>query len=163
MTDCFFHIVLYRPEIPYNTGNIIRVCANVGAELHLIKPLGFDLSESKLKRAALDYSDLTLVTEHDSLNEYIDQYPCRRLFGTSSWNDKDYTDLSYLSGDTFIFGPESSGLPDDVMKTIHRSRRLFIPMAPGNRSLNLSNSVAIVVYEAWRQVGFTGSIKRDKH
>lgn len=162
MTDCFFHIVLYRPEIPYNTGNIIRLCANIGAELHLIRPLGFNLSESKLKRAALDYSDLTLVTEHDSLNEYINQYPLRRLFGTSSWNDTNYTDPSYRSGDTFIFGPESCGLPDDIMKTIRRSRRLTIPMAPGNRCMNLSNSVAVVVYEAWRQVGFTDSIKRDK-
>ncbi len=162
MTDCFFHIVLYRPEIPYNTGNIIRLCANIGAELHLIRPLGFNLSESKLKRAALDYSDLTVVTEHDSLNEYINQYPSRRLFGTSSWNDTNYTDPSYRPGDTFIFGPESCGLPDDIMKTIHQSRRLTIPMAPGNRCMNLSNSVAVVVYEAWRQVGFTDSIKRDK-
>ena len=162
MIDCFFHIVLYRPEIPYNTGNIIRLCANIGAELHLIRPLGFNLSESKLKRAALDYSDLTLVTEHDSLDEYINQYPLRRLFGTSSWNNKGHTDPSYRLDDTFIFGPESSGLPDDIMKRIHRSRRLTIPMAPGNRSMNLSNSVAVVVYEAWRQLGFTGSTKRVK-
>ena len=148
------HIVLYRPEIPYNTGNIIRLCANVGAELHLIRPLGFELTEAKLRRASLDYSDLTVVTEHENLEDYVKKYPERICYATSARSRRYYSDIKFGSNDSYLFGPESSGIPPAVLDTIPRERHLLIPMKPGNRSLNIANSVSIIAYEAWRQNNF---------
>ena len=151
-----FHIVLYSPEIPYNTGNIIRLCANTGSTLHLIRPIGFQMEESRLKRAALDYSDLAVVTEYDHLNIYLATHPERRVFVSSSRNTREYTEPEYTEGDSFLFGPESAGLPDGVIESFSMEVRIRIPMAPSNRSLNLANAVAIIIYEAWRQIGFSG-------
>jgi len=151
-----FHIVLYSPEIPYNTGNIIRLCANTGSTLHLIRPIGFQMEESRLKRAALDYSDLAVVTEYDHLDIYLATHPERRVFVSSSRNTREYTEPEYTEGDSFLFGPESAGLPDGVIESFSVEERIRIPMAPCNRSLNLANAVAVVIYEAWRQIGFSG-------
>ena len=157
-----FHIVLFRPEIPYNTGNIIRLCANVGAELHLIRPLGFEMDEAHLRRAALDYTDLAIVTEYDSLEEYLVKYSDRRLFAISARAAHYYTEVQYKSTDSFIFGPESVGLPDSILQMFPNEQKLVIPMMPDNRSLNVANAVSIVAYEAWRQLGFAGkSLLRD--
>ena len=112
-----FHVILYKPEIPYNTGNIIRLCANVGAELHLIRPLGFEMTEARLKRAALDYTDLTIVTEHESLESYVGNFPNRRLFAATAKAKHSYADIDFLEDDSFLFGSESSGLPDDLLGT----------------------------------------------
>ena len=157
MVEDLVHIVLYKPEIPYNTGNIIRLCANVGAQLHLIHPLGFELSESKLRRAALDYSDLAVVTEHEDYQAYLNKFPNRRIFATSAWSKNFYTEHEYGDNDSFLFGPESAGLPEEIVKTIPEERRILIPMAPGNRSLNIANSVSVIAYESWRQRGFEGA------
>ena len=156
MSESCFHIILFRPEIPYNTGNIIRLCANVGAELHLIRPLGFEMDEARLRRAALDYTDLTMVTEHDSLEEYLVKYSERRLFAISARAACYYTEIRYTSTDSFIFGPESVGLPDSILRLFPSEQTLVIPMMPSNRSLNVANAVSVVAYEAWRQLGFPG-------
>ena len=148
------HIVLYKPEIPYNTGNIIRLCANVGAELHLIHPLGFQLTEAKLRRAALDYSDLTVVTEHENLEDYRKMYPDRVFYATSARARRYYSEIEFGTNDSYIFGPESSGITPTVLDTIPTERHLLIPMKPGNRSLNIANVVSIIAYEAWRQNSF---------
>ncbi len=149
-----FHVVLYRPEIPPNTGNIIRLCANTGACLHLIRPLGFVLDERRLRRAGLDYHEWADVREHDSLERFEMQAQPARLFAFSSRAERRYCDESYREGDAFLFGSETRGLPDEVLSALPRSRQLRIPMKPGNRSLNLSNAVAVVCYEAWRQRAF---------
>jgi tRNA (cytidine/uridine-2'-O-)-methyltransferase len=151
-----FHVVLYKPEIPYNTGNIIRLCANIGAELHLIRPLGFEMTESRLRRAALDYSDLTIVTERESLDSYLLDFPERRLFAASAKAKHSYAETEYRENDSFLFGSESSGLPDDLLSTFLEERKLLVPMMPNNRCLNIANSVSIIAYEAWRQLGFFG-------
>ena len=151
-----FHIVLYKPEIPYNTGNIIRLCANTGSTLHLIRPIGFEMEESRLKRAALDYSDLAIVTEYEHLDTYLSTHAQRRIFVASSRNKREYTDPKYTEGDSFLFGPESAGLPDAVIERFSSEGRIRIPMMPSNRSLNLANAVAVVIYEAWRQIDFSG-------
>ena len=151
-----FHIILYKPEIPYNTGNIIRLCANTGSTLHLIRPIGFEMEESRLKRAALDYSDLAVVTEYDHLDIYLASHPGRRVFVASSRNKREYTEPRYTEGDSFLFGPESAGLPDSVIDSFSLEQRIRIPMMPSNRSLNLANAVAVVIYEAWKQVDFSG-------
>lgn len=152
-----FHIVLYEPEIPPNTGNIIRLCANTGCQLHLIEPLGFDLDDAKLKRAGLDYDEYASVKTHQSLNEFLLSVPHKRLFGLSTHGVKTFYDLKYEDGDAFLFGPETRGLPKDVREALGKDYVLRIPMRPDNRSLNLSNTAAIVVYEAWRQCGFSGA------
>ena len=152
-----FHVILYQPEIPPNTGNIIRLCANTGSKLHLIQPLGFSLDEKQLRRAGMDYRDLTDVTTWPDLDACLQQIPAERLFAFSSKVAKPYTDVAYRAGDALMFGPETRGLPRAVMDAVADDRRLTIPMRDGNRSLNLSNSVAVVVYEAWRQCGFTGA------
>lgn len=148
-----FHIVLLEPEIPQNTGNIIRLCANCGATLHLIRPLGFRLDDRQMKRAGLDYHDRMDMQVHDSLDAYRDTQPDSRLFGFSSRGKNRYTDIRYQAGDTLLFGSETRGLPEPVHAALGADL-LRIPMQAGSRSLNLSNSVAIVVYEAWRQSGF---------
>ena len=151
------HVVLYQPEIPPNTGNVIRLCANSGASLHLLRPLGFDLDHAKLRRAGLDYHEFADVSVHDDLDTFIARIAPRRLFALSTRGQSRHDEVAYADGDAFLFGPETRGLPQDVLDAIDPARRLCLPMRPGNRSLNLSNAVAVVVYEAWRQLGFDGS------
>jgi len=152
-----FHVVLFEPQIPPNTGNIIRLCANTGAQLHLIKPLGFSPTDSKLKRAGLDYHDWASVHQHDSLDAFKETVRPPRLFAISTRGTCNYVDVSYQPDDALLFGPETRGLPQTVLDALPKNHILRIPMQPHNRSLNLSNAVAIVLYEAWRQQGFTGA------
>ena len=153
-----FHIVLFEPEIPANTGNIIRLCANTGSELHLIRPLGFDMDDKKLRRAGLDYHEFAPVQEYDSLDEFIEKVKPNRIFGISTKGQKYVHDIHYEQGDAFLFGPETRGLPEDVREGLGQENVLRIPMQPTNRSLNLSNAVSLMVYEAWRQLEFKGSV-----
>lgn len=154
-------MVLYQPEIPPNTGNIIRLCANTGACLHLIRPLGFALDERRLRRAGLDYHEWARVNEHDSLDAFNQQVGPARLFALTTRARRVFSEVRYRPGDAFLFGPETRGLPGGVLETLAASRRLKIPMMPESRSLNLSNAVAVMCYEAWRQHGFeTGSATR---
>ena len=148
------HVVLYRPEIPPNTGNIIRLCANTGCDLHLVGPLGFELDEPRLRRAGLDYREWTRIREHASLDAFDATHAPRRTFAFSTRSETRYCDVTFGRGDALLFGPETSGLPDSVLARYPRGRRLHIPMRPESRSLNLSNAVAIAVYEAWRQLSF---------
>lgn len=155
------NVVLVRPEIPQNTGNIIRLCANVGASLHLIKPLGFDLSDRKLTRASLDYIDIADVVVHDSLQDLFQSLELTRCFGALVNGYTSYTSPTYRVGDTMIFGQESIGLDESTISLIPKDNLVRIPMAPSNRSLNLSNAVSIIVYEMWRQMDFKGSDVSD--
>lgn len=148
------NVVLFQPEIPPNTGNIIRLCANCGADLHLIKPLGFAWDDKRLRRAGLDYHEFTKVHQYNTLDEYVKQHPNSRIFACETIGAKTYSDVTYDHGDSLLFGPETRGLPNDVINSVEHDRRVRIPMLPNSRSLNLSNSVAIIVYEAWRQLGF---------
>jgi tRNA (cytidine/uridine-2'-O-)-methyltransferase len=152
-----FHIVLFEPEIPPNTGNIIRLCANSGAQLHLVEPLGFSPTDSKLKRAGLDYHDWASVHQHESLDTFKEAVRPSRLFAISTRGTHNYATIVYQPGDALIFGPETRGLPQTILGTMPQDHILRIPMRPHNRSLNLSNAVAVVVYEAWRQQSFTGA------
>jgi tRNA (cytidine/uridine-2'-O-)-methyltransferase len=152
-----FHIVLYEPEIPPNTGNIIRLCANTGTCLHLIRPLGFDLEDKKLRRAGLDYREWADVRLHETLDDFVTGIQPRSLLMLSTKSRRAYTDHAFQPGDALLFGPESRGLPLAVMNRVPEEQRLRIPMQPGSRSLNLSNAVAVLVYEAWRQTGFSGA------
>ena len=156
------NVVLVSPEIPYNTGNIIRLCANVGANLHLVEPLGFVLDNSHLRRASLDYSDLTSVKVHADLEQIFLLSNSERTFGAVSKGPILYTLPKYEKGDTIIFGRESLGLEHALIEKINQNNRIRIPMVPENRSLNLSNAVAILVYELWRQLGFSGSLFEPK-
>jgi len=149
-----FHIVLFEPEIPPNTGNVIRLCANTGAALHLIKPLGFRLDDKSLQRSGLDYHDLATVLVHASLEACLLQLQGARLYCVETAARHCYSDVAYRAGDAFLFGPESRGLPEDVLTRVGRDNSLFIPMQAGSRSINLSNAVALVAFEAWRQIGF---------
>jgi tRNA (cytidine/uridine-2'-O-)-methyltransferase len=151
-----FHVVLFQPEIPGNTGNIIRLCANTGAQLHLIRPLGFDLDDSKLKRAGLDYHEWASLQVHDSLADFRAAQQPSRLFAFTTKGSRPYHELVVQPGDAFLFGPETRGLPPEVLEECGAEARLRLPMRPDSRSLNLSNAVAVVVYEAWRQQGFAG-------
>lgn len=152
-----FHVVLYQPEIPPNTGNIIRLCANSGAALHLIRPLGFDISEKAVRRAGMDYADLANVRAWDSLDECLEHAAFSRWFAVSTRGSTRYDRVSYATGDAFLLGPETRGLPQAILDRCPAERRLRLPMRPGNRSLNLSNSAAVLVYEAWRQLEFAGA------
>jgi len=152
-----FHIVLYEPEIPANTGNIIRLCANTGMQLHLIKPLGFDLDDKKLRRAGLDYHEWVAVKEHDSLAGFVDSIKPGRMFALTTKGAKIYSEVGFQFGDAFLFGPETRGLPADVLAELGAEHCLYLPMQAASRSLNLSNTVSIVLYEAWRQLGFVGA------
>jgi tRNA (cytidine/uridine-2'-O-)-methyltransferase len=152
-----FHIVLFQPEIPPNTGNAIRLCANTGSTLHLVKPLGFDLYHKNARRAGLDYDDLATVRLHLSLDACLEVLDGARLFTVETSGRQLYTEADFRPGDALIFGSERRGLPPKVLDLIPPERQLTIPMRAGNRSLNLSNAVALVVYEAWRQNGFQGS------
>lgn len=149
-------VLLYQPEIPPNTGNAIRLCANTGTRLHLIEPLGFTLDDRQLKRAGLDYHEYASLQVHASLQAALDAIAPTRLFALSTRGTQRYDQPRYAPGDAFLFGPETRGLPEEVLSTIDPSRRLRLPMRPGNRSLNLSNSIAVVVFEAWRQQEFRG-------
>jgi len=152
-----FHVVLFQPEIPPNTGNIIRLCANCGAQLHLIRPLGFDMSNKQLRRAGLDYHEFSEVQIHDNLDAFIQAANPKRMFACSTKGQQNYTAPDYQAGDTFLFGPETRGLPADILNSLPEEQLLRIPMLPDNRSLNLSNATAIIIYEAWRQQGFEGA------
>jgi tRNA (cytidine/uridine-2'-O-)-methyltransferase len=149
-----FHVVLYRPEIPPNTGNIIRLCANAGCNLHLIKPLGFDMEDKTLRRAGLDYDELARVRIHASLDIGLVQLSGARVFAVETSGSRIYSEARFEPGDALMFGSETRGLPAQVLERIPTDRQLAIPMRPGNRSINLSNAVALVVYEAWRQNRF---------
>ena len=151
-----FSVILYEPEIPPNTGNIIRLCANTGANLHLIEPLGFDLDEKRLRRAGLDYREFVNVQTHTSLSACLELLGEPRVFALSTRNSTRYDEARFSDGDALLFGPETRGLPQEVLDALPSERRLRLPMRAGNRSLNLSNSAAVVVYEAWRQLGFAG-------
>ncbi len=152
-----FHVIIYQPEIPPNTGNIIRLCANTGATLHLVHPLGFELDAARVRRAGLDYRELACVREHENLEACLGNLNRERLFALSTRGLQCYSEVRYEPGDAVMFGPETRGLPEAVLDSLPARRRLAIPMIPGNRSLNLSNAVALVVYEAWRQQGFSGA------
>ena len=151
-----FNVVLYQPEIPPNTGNVIRLCANTGSTLHLVRPLGFDIQDKAVRRAGLDYDELAQVRVHASLDACLGELPGARVFCVETGGTRLYSEAVFEPGDALIFGPETRGLPAGVMDRIPLERHLYIPMRPGNRSINLSNSVALVVYEAWRQLGFAG-------
>ncbi len=152
-----FHVILYQPEIPPNTGNVIRLCANTGARLHLVAPLGFAMDDRRLRRAGLDYREYAQVQVHASWAACQAAADWKRLLAFSTRGLRCYTECAYAAGDALLFGAETRGLPEALLTTLPRERRLRLPMRPGSRSLNLSNSVAIVVYEAWRQCGFAGA------
>ncbi len=151
------HVVLFEPEIPPNTGNIIRLCANAGASLHLVEPLGFELDAPKLKRAGLDYHEFAAVRVYPTLNDCLVTLQPARVWAFSTHGQRPHTEAAYRKGDVLLFGPETRGLPTSVLETIPKTQRLRIPLRAGNRSLNLSNAVAIAVYEAWRQMEFEGA------
>jgi tRNA (cytidine/uridine-2'-O-)-methyltransferase len=152
-----FKIVLYQPEIPPNTGNIIRLCANSGSSLHLVHPLGFRLDEKSLRRAGMDYAELADIHEYKDIDALLEQLHGSRVFACSTRGRRDYSGVAYRPGDALLFGPETRGLPQELLDSMPEERLIRIPMCPDNRSLNLSNSVAVVLYEAWRQQGFAGA------
>ena len=157
-----FHIVLFEPEIPANTGNIIRLCANTGTQLHLIGPLGFELDDKKLRRAGLDYHEWVAVKVHPSFEAFLETEKPNRLFGLTTKGTRIVSEVSFEAGDGFIFGPETRGIPADMLNAMGAEHCLYLPMQAESRSLNLSNTVAIVLYEAWRQVGFAGAFIKTK-
>lgn len=148
------HVALFEPEIPPNTGNIIRLCANSGATLHLIHPLGFNPDDKQLKRAGLDYHEWTNIYHHQDYAAFLKEVKPERLFAISTKGERHYSDVTFQKGDVLLFGPETRGLPENVLNSLTGTSILRIPMRNGSRSLNLSNAVAIVVYEAVRQMGF---------
>lgn len=150
-------VVLLRPEIPPNSGNIIRLCANTGVPLHLVHPLGFSLDDRRLRRAGLDYAELAHVREHADLASCLAAIAPRRVFALTRHARAGHVSVRFEAGDALLFGPETAGLPGEVLADIPAERRLRIPMRPGSRSMNLANAVAVVVYEAWRQAGFAGA------
>ncbi len=152
------HVILFQPEIPPNTGNVIRLCANAGASLHLIRPLGFALDNAKLRRAGLDYHEFVNLRAYDTLDACLVELQHPRVFAFTGQATRRYTDTRFADGDALLFGRETSGLPRDVLDALPEPCRLCLPMQPDNRSLNLSNSVAVAVYEAWRQMGFPGAV-----
>lgn len=151
-----FAIILFQPEIPPNTGNIIRLCANAGASLNLVEPLGFALDDAKLRRAGLDYREFANITVHETLDACLETLGRPRVYAFSTRGTTRYDHPAYEAGDCFLFGPETRGLPQAVLESLPHKRRLRLPMVPGNRSLNLSNAAAAVLYEAWRQHDFRG-------
>ena len=152
-----FHVVLFQPKIPPNTGNIIRLCANTGCHLHLIEPLGFKLNNKRLRRAGLDYHEYATLKRHYSLADCITSVQPDRILAFTTKDSHSYAQMEYRAGDMLLFGPESRGLPAELLGSIDAEHRLRMPMRPQCRSLNLSNAVAVVVYEAWRQLDFAGS------
>ena len=152
------HVVLYEPEIPPNTGNIIRLCANTGCQLHLIEPLGFNLEDKQERRAVLDYSESARLKIHKDYQGFLASEQPERLFGLTTKGSHPYHEVSYQDGDFLMFGPETRGLPTGIREGLPPEHRLRVPMRPESRSLNLSNTTALVVYEAWRQLGFNGAV-----
>jgi tRNA (cytidine/uridine-2'-O-)-methyltransferase len=157
-----FQVVLFQPEIPPNTGNVIRLCANSGSTLHLVRPLGFELTRKAVRRAGLDYQELASVHVHRDLSACLEALAGARLYSIETGGTRRYSAARFRPGDALLFGPETRGLPAEALSGIAAARQLTIPMCPGNRSLNLSNAVALVVYEAWRQNGFAGSAHRAR-
>lgn len=153
-----FSIILYQPEIPPNTGNIIRLCANTGVALHLVAPLGFELDDKRLRRAGLDYREFADVATHESLEACLGSLRLPRVFAMSTRGKTSYDAPTYKANDVFLFGPETRGLPKDILNSLPPEQRLRLPMRAGSRSLNLSNSAAVVIYEAWRQQSFAGGL-----
>jgi tRNA (cytidine/uridine-2'-O-)-methyltransferase len=151
-----FDLILFQPEIPPNTGNIIRVCANTGTTLHLVHPLGFDIDDKRLRRAGLDYHEFAAIREHASLDECMQEFNGKRVFALSTRGTQLYSAPAYQPGDAFMLGPETRGLPQAVLDDLPAEQVLRIPMRPESRSLNLSNAAAILVYEAWRQLSYAG-------
>ena len=151
-----FDVALYQPEIPPNTGNVIRLCANTGCRLHLVAPLGFELDHARLRRAGLDYHEFVQLRVHDSLGALLQAVVPARVFAFTTRARRCYADVAFEAGDLLLFGPETRGLPQEVLEALPAERCLRLPMCPEQRSLNLSNAVAVVVYEAWRQLGFAG-------
>ncbi|WP_425300400.1 tRNA (cytidine(34)-2'-O)-methyltransferase [Nocardia wallacei] len=158
MLVAVLHVVFFEPRIPPNTGNAIRLAAGTGCELHLIEPLGFDLSEPKLRRAGLDYHDLASVTVHANLAAAWQAILPERVYAFTTKATTRNTDIAYRKGDVLLFGPEPTGLPEEVLADSRITDQLRIPMLPGRRSMNLSNAAAVAVYEAWRQLGFPGAV-----
>lgn len=152
-----FDVVLFRPEIPPNTGNVIRLCANTGTRLHLVEPLGFSIDDKQLRRAGLDYHEFAELRVHRDWEACRRELEGRRMFALSTRGSVPYAGAQYREGDVFVFGAETAGLPREMLESFAPELRLRLPMRPGNRSLNLSNAVAVVVYEAWRQQGFSGA------
>lgn len=151
-----FHIILFQPEIPPNTGNSIRLAANTGCTLHLVKPLGFDLSDAQLRRAGMDYSEIADLRIHENWAACLQALHGGRLFALSTRGSIRHDKVAYRAGDAFVFGSETKGLPQEMLDALAPAQRIRVPLVPGNRSLNLSNTVALVVYEAWRQLDFAG-------
>ena len=151
-----FEIALFEPEIPPNTGNIMRLCANTACRLHLIHPLGFDLDEKKLRRAGMDYRDLATIQEHENYAAFLDANTGKNVYALTTKGSKNYSEVNFTPDSILLFGPETRGLPDDVLNSLTSKNKLRLPMHPDSRSLNLSNTVAIVTYEALRQNGFQG-------
>lgn len=153
-----FTIVLFEPEIPPNTGNIIRLCANTGANLHLVKPLGFSLEDKQLKRAGLDYHEYASLQVHENWDACKQVLSGRRMFALTTKGSTRHSEIAFKKGDVFVFGPETRGLPEEIRAEFSPEHRVRLPMLPNSRSLNLSNSAAILLYEAWRQIGFEGGV-----
>lgn len=158
MTETMLDIILYQPEIPPNTGNIIRLCANTGFRLHLIGPLGFSWEDKKLRRAGLDYHEFAAIGQYDSLEACLSSIKPKRLFACTTKGKSYYTDVAFKAGDALLFGPETRGLPVDIIESLPPQQRLRIPMRPDSRSMNLSNAVSVMVFEAWRQMDFEGAV-----
>ncbi len=152
-----FIVALYEPEIPPNTGNIIRLCANIGAALHLIKPLGFDLDDKKLRRAGLDYREFVNIKIHENYTQFLSEMKSARIFSCSTRGNKCYSEANFRKGDVFLFGPETRGLPDTILNSLNKEQVIRLPMLKNSRSLNLSNATSIILYEAWRQNDFLGA------
>ena len=149
-----FHIVLFEPEIPPNTGNIIRLCANTGAQLHLVEPLGFKLEDKQLRRAGLDYHEFSTVQVHKNWEACKTALSGKRMFAITTKGSSRYSNIAFKAGDVFVFGPETRGLPDEIRNSFPAEQRVRLPMLPNSRRLNLSNSAAVLLYEAWRQIDF---------
>lgn len=152
------HIALFEPEIPPNTGNIIRLCANAGAQLHLIEPLGFELDDRRLRRAGLDYHEFSNIKIHRNIEQFMLWLAERRLFACTTKTQQQHNSASYQDDDVFLFGPESRGLPSEILDSISTSHKIRIPMQANSRSINLANATAIILYEAWRQLGYPNSV-----
>ena len=152
-----FHVVLYQPEIPPNTGNIIRLCANTGAQLHLIEPLGFSISNRELRRAGLDYADVVRLRCHTDIDAFFEEASPERAFMFSTKHSRRHSDCRFRTGDALVFGPETRGLPKNIRHRVPDECRVTLPMCPSSRSLNLANAVSVAVFEAWRQCGYPGS------
>lgn len=150
-------VVLFQPEIPPNTGNIIRLCANTGFELHLIEPLGFELDDKRLRRAGLDYGEWQQVQRHSNWQAFVDSQQPERIFALSTKGKRYHSEVEFQAGDCLVFGPETRGLPDDFLSAQPTEHIIRIPMQPNSRSMNLSNATAVLVYEAWRQLDFNGA------